>query len=286
MSKICKLAIIFLTFFLVLNACDKKPVKKTQPDTPFASTPHKLVKEMLKLADTGKDDVVYDLGSGDGRIVIAAARDFGAKGVGIELDGELISLSRKNAIKEGVEKDVKFIQEDFFEIDLKDATVVTLYLLPEVNELLLPKLIKELKPGARIVSHMWGLGDWEPDKTLHAYEKTLYMWFVPAVIHGDWKVIFKNKQNEVYKEGILSINQRYQKVDAVFKDKKSTHRFTHSALYGNEINLYVSYAHKGKVSAMSLEGIAKDNTIEGKAFIKEFEKNFVDEYVWVAKRGH
>lgn len=284
MSKIRKATVIFLTLFLALYACDRRPGKKTQPDTPFASTPHKLVREMLKLADAGKDDVVYDLGSGDGRIVITAARDFGSRGVGIELDGELISESRKKASMEGVDKKVKFIQEDFFETDLKEATVVTLYLLPEINELLLPKLIKELKPGSRVVSHMWGLGDWEPDKTLHAYEKTLYMWFVPARIQGEWKVTFKSIQNEAVKECNISVKQRYQKLEAMLEDGKNSYRFTHSGLYGNEINLYTSYAREGKTFVVSLEGVVKGNTMEGRASIKEFEKNSVDEYTWVAKR--
>lgn len=263
-------------------ACDRRPSKKTQPDTPFASTPHKLVREMLKLADTGKDDVVYDLGSGDGRIVIAAARDFGAKGVGIELDRELFVESINNAEKAGVGKKVRFIQEDFFETDLKETTVVTLYLLPEINDLLMPKLIKELKPGARIVSHMWGLGDWEPDKTLNAYGKTLYMWFVPASINGDWRVTLQNKDGS--KEYGLSIKQRYQKIEAVLKDSKKRYEFTHTALYGNEINLYVSYAYEGKVAVVSLEGIVRGDVMEGRAFIKEADKPLPDEYRWIARR--
>ncbi|MCX8109796.1 MAG: hypothetical protein N3D15_00900, partial [Syntrophorhabdaceae bacterium] len=166
--------------------------------------------------------------------------------------------------------------------DLRDASVVTLYLLPEINEQLLPKLLKELKPGARIVSHMWGLGDWEPDKTLNAYSKTLYMWFVPARINGDWRVLFKNKEGS--KECNLSIKQKYQKLEAVLKDGKKSHQFTHTALYGNEINLYVSYAYEGKVAVVSLEGVVKGDVMEGKAFIKEADKPVADEYTWTARR--
>ncbi|HPC66788.1 MAG TPA: class I SAM-dependent methyltransferase [Syntrophorhabdaceae bacterium] len=274
--------LLLLAYFFAGVSCDGTPAKKTQPDTPFASTPHKVVKEMLKLADTGKDDVVYDLGSGDGRIVIAAARDFGAKGVGIELDGELFKESKINAEKAGVSRSVRFIQEDFFETVLNDATVVTLYLLPEVNDLLMPKLIKELRPGARIVSHMWGLGDWEPDKILNAYGKTLYMWFVPAHINGDWRVTLQNKDDS--KEYSLSIRQRYQKIGAVLTDSKNRYEFTHTALYGNEINLYVSYAYEGKVAVVSLEGVVRGDVMEGKAFIKEADKTTADEYRWTARR--
>ncbi|MCX7965053.1 MAG: class I SAM-dependent methyltransferase [Syntrophorhabdaceae bacterium] len=274
--------IILILLPIFFCACDIKPQKKTQPDTPFASTPHKLVREMLKLADTGKDDVVYDLGSGDGRIVIAAARDFGAKGVGIELDKALYEESIKNAEREGVSKKVKFIQEDFFETDLKDATVVTLYLLPEINEQLLPKLLRELRPGSRIVSHMWGLGDWEPDKTLHAYSKTLYMWFVPASVYGDWKVNFKGKNNS--RDGGFSIKQKYQKIEAVFLDGETKYRFSHANLYGNEIYLYGSYAYHGKISIISLEGTVNGDIIVGKGFIKDFDKPVAEEYTWVAGR--
>ncbi|HOP86181.1 MAG TPA: methyltransferase domain-containing protein [Syntrophorhabdaceae bacterium] len=282
MIKKVIISLLVITGIIICVNCDRKPVKKTQPDTPFASTPHKIVKEMLKLADTGKDDIVYDLGSGDGRIVISAARDFGAKGVGIELDGELIKESIENAKKEGVEKKVRFIQEDFFEVDIKDATVVTLYLLPEINELLKDKLLKELRPGARVVSHMWGIGDWEPDKILNAYDKTLYMWFVPDCANGDWLVVAKGRYAS--KNYNLKIKQRYQKIKAVLSDDKKTYEFSHANLYGNEINLYGSYAYKGKVTILSFEGFIRGDVIEGKAYIKEPDSLYPEEFMWKARR--
>lgn len=262
--------------------CDGKPAKKTQPDTPFATTSNKVVKEMLKLADTGKDDVVYDLGSGDGRIVIAAARDFGARGVGVELDGGLVDESIKNAEKAGVSNKVKFLQEDFFTTDIKDATIVTLYLLPEVNKMLLPKLLKELKPGSRIVSHRWDLDRWEPDMTLKAYNETLYMWFVPADVEGDWDLTMNGRgEPKRYK---LSIKQRFQNIKAFFDSGRQRNEFSQTSLYGNEISFYYSNASKGRVYVMTLEGIVRGNVMEGKAIVKEYKSPFATEYSWKAIR--
>jgi tRNA A58 N-methylase Trm61 len=134
-------------------------------DVPFVVTPDNVTLEMLKLANVGPQDYVIDLGSGDGRIVITAARRFGARGLGIEIVPELVKKSRENAKQAGVAERAEFREQDLFEADLSKATVVTLYLLPEVNLQLRPKLQK-LKPGTRIVSHDWDMGDWKPDRTI------------------------------------------------------------------------------------------------------------------------
>ncbi|MBM3219387.1 MAG: methyltransferase domain-containing protein [Candidatus Rokubacteria bacterium] len=138
---------------------------------------------MLRGARVGPNDVVYDLGSGDGRIVIAAARDFGARGVGIELDAKLVQDSKDAALKAGVADRVTFVWKDIFEADLSPATVVTIYLFPEVNAKLVPKLKRELRPGTRIVSHQYPLGDWKPDRW-HQFQSgvrkhTLMFWELP-----------------------------------------------------------------------------------------------------------
>lgn len=135
---------------------------------------------MLRLAAVTKQDVVYDLGSGDGRIVIAAARDFGARGVGLEIDPLLVQESRKNASVAGVGHRVEFVHADLFQADLRRATVVTFYLLPSVAEALRPKLLRELAPGTRVVSHNYGMGDWEPLKSVHVDERHIvHLWVVP-----------------------------------------------------------------------------------------------------------
>ena len=133
---------------------------------------------MLELAKVGPSDVVYDLGSGDGRIVIAAAK-LGARGVGVDINSALIEQARANARKAGVEDKVRFIEEDLFDTDLKPATVVTLYLLPSINLKLKPKLRSELRPGARVVSKSFDMGDWSPDKTAIAFTARLYLWIIP-----------------------------------------------------------------------------------------------------------
>ena len=143
-------------------------------DVPFVVTPDNVTLEMLKIANVGSKDYLIDLGSGDGRIVIVAAKRFGARGLGVEIVPNLVKESRENAQKAGVADKAEFREQDLFETDLSKATVVTLYLLPEVNLQLRPRLQK-LKPGTRIVSHDWDMGDWKPDKTIEvdAPDKTI-----------------------------------------------------------------------------------------------------------------
>jgi SAM-dependent methyltransferase len=152
-------------------------------DAPFLVTPHDVVDQMLRLARVGPADVVYDLGSGDGRLVIAAARDYRARAVGIEIDPGRVARSREYARREGVAARVTFIQQDLFRADLSTATVVTLYLTREVNLRLRPKLERELAPGARIVSFNFDMGDWEPASVLRVdvsgRTTPVYLWVVP-----------------------------------------------------------------------------------------------------------
>ncbi len=152
-------------------------------EVPDVRTPPAVVTEMLRLAAVGKDDVVYDLGSGDGRIIIAAAQETGARGVGVEIDPGLVAQSAARARRLGLSQRVTFIQQDLFRTDVSAATVVMLYLSPELNRRLRPKLLAELRPGARIVSHNFDMGDWPPGRTLrvHSHEgsHTLFLWVVP-----------------------------------------------------------------------------------------------------------
>jgi tRNA G37 N-methylase Trm5 len=142
-------------------------IKTARPklDVPYVPTPDNVVAKMLELAKVNRNDVVYDLGSGDGRIVITAARKYGSRGVGYDIDPQRITEADENARAAGVTDRVRFVQGDLFQADLSEATVVTLYLLPDINLKLRPKLLKELKPGTRIVSHNYGLGDWDPIRT-------------------------------------------------------------------------------------------------------------------------
>jgi SAM-dependent methyltransferase len=150
-------------------------------DVPYVPTPQPVVDAMLKVAKVGKNDVLYDLGSGDGRIVITAAQRYGTRGVGIDINPERIQEANANAQKAKVTNLVEFRQQDLFKTDLNQATVITLYLLPEVNLRLRPELLK-LKPGTRIVSHAFDMGDWKPQQTLQVDGKTVYYWVVPKEI--------------------------------------------------------------------------------------------------------
>ncbi len=161
-----------------VSACARVP----GVEVPDVRTPPEVVVEILRLARVGPDDVVYDLGSGDGRIVIAAARDFGARGVGIELDPDLVAESIRNARRARVADRTRFLQQDIFGADFSEATVVTLYLSPEVNLRLRPKLLA-LEPGSRVVSHDFPIGDWKPERVVNfkGPERThvLSLWIVP-----------------------------------------------------------------------------------------------------------
>ena len=152
-------------------------------DVPYVQTPHEVVAQMLRLAGVGRNDVVYDLGSGDGRLVIAAARDFGARAVGVEIDSKLVALSVEAALREGVGDRVTFREGDLFKTDLSDATVVTLYLSTSINLRLRPKLVRELQPGARVVSHAFAMGDWNPSQTTSVQTRDgrvdVYLWVIP-----------------------------------------------------------------------------------------------------------
>jgi hypothetical protein len=181
-----RLALLLTVVLLLLVAAAgaQSPIPESKPlDVPYVPTHESLVDEMLRMATVGKNDVLYDLGSGDGRIVITAARRFGTRGVGYDLDPERISEARENARRAGVTDRVRFEQQDIFTAPIADATVVTMYLLPDVNLRLRPRLLSELKPGTRIVSHNYDLGDWQPlqrkDMEVTGISHLLFLWVVP-----------------------------------------------------------------------------------------------------------
>jgi ribosomal protein L11 methylase PrmA len=155
-----------------------KPLR--QPDVIFVPTPPEVVQAMLKVAKVGPGDVIYDLGSGDGRIPIAAVKDFGAaRATGIDIDPQRIKEAMANHASSGVGDKVRFLNQDLFETNISDATVVTLYLLPSLNLKLRPKLMAELKPGTRIVSHAFDMGDWAPEQELDVNGRKVYFWTIP-----------------------------------------------------------------------------------------------------------
>ena len=194
---------------------------RAQEEVPFITTPDHVTLAMLQLAGVGAKDHVIDLGSGDGRIVITAAKRFGATGLGVEIVPHLVHQSRDNARAAGVSARVEFREQDLFATDLRRATVVTMYLLPEVNLQLRPRLLA-LAPGTRIVSHDWDLGDWAPDRTLTVdvpgkvvgldKRSRLHLWVVPAAVRGLW----------CSASASLQITQRFQTFSATLMDQRST----------------------------------------------------------------
>lgn len=150
-----------------------------EKDVPYVTTPQRVVERMLELADVSDDDVVYDLGSGDGRFVITAAQQFGARAVGVEIDSQLVETARSRARLAGVMDRVEFRRGNLFETDLSDATVVTLYLEPDLNLRLRPKLVLQLDPGDRVVSHEFDMGAWTPDRTETMNGSSIYLWTIP-----------------------------------------------------------------------------------------------------------
>ena len=179
-QKISKLFLAVVAVGALTVALAQEPQQKKKLDVPYVPTPQSVVDAMLKLAAVTKNDVLYDLGCGDGRIVITAAKNNGARGVGVDIDPERIKEANANAQKAGVSERVKFLEQDLFQTDFKEASVVTLYLLPDINLKLRPKLQSELKPGTRIVSHAFDMCDWQPDKTENVDGRTIYLWTIPA----------------------------------------------------------------------------------------------------------
>jgi tRNA G37 N-methylase Trm5 len=175
-SRLVALTALFVCAALPTQAQDTGRLRA--PDVMFVPTPQEVVDAMLRMADVTAADVVYDLGSGDGRIPITAAQTFGATGVGIELNPDLIKEAGENAARAGVSDKVRFLNEDLFETDLRPATVITLYLLREMNLKLMPKL-KQLRPGTRIVAHSFGMGsEWTPDRIEQVSGKSIFYWVV------------------------------------------------------------------------------------------------------------
>lgn len=181
-----------------------------QRDVPYVPSDEAVVAAMLRFANVGPDDVVYDLGCGDGRIVIGAAKQRGARGVGVDIDPLRVRESRENAKKARVCDRVQFLCQSFFDTDVRDATVVMLYLLPSINAKLRPKLLRELRPGARIIANYFPMGDWAPDMRADVHHRVLLQWVVPAWVTGTWRCVVNGPRG---RQGmLLRLSRKYQAV--------------------------------------------------------------------------
>ncbi|HPV17343.1 MAG: methyltransferase domain-containing protein [Bacteroidales bacterium] len=259
-------ALIVSSSLLTLQAQEKASVNNYVPevgqqgkDVVWVPTPQELVNKMLEVAKVTPADYVIDLGSGDGRTVISAAK-IGAKATGIEYNPDMVALSKENALKEGVGNKAEFIQADLYETDLSKATVITMFLLPEINLKLRPRIL-DLKPGTRIVSNTFTMGEWEADQEVTTEENwnswnTAYLWIVPAKVGGKWKM----------GDGELELTQEFQFVRGSFKTGIRSQSVTDGRLEGNKLSFRINNdVYTGVVSDRTIRGTAS-NTAEGKTW--------------------
>ncbi len=209
--RIPRLRPILLTAALIVLAAPIAMIARSahaQDDSavPYVPTPAEVVEGMLDMAKLQPGERLVDLGSGDGRIAIAAARR-GARAMGVEINQRLVSRARLNAQMAGQQDNARFVRDDLFAVSLRDADVVTLYLLPQINEQLRPKLLTEMRPGTRVVSHAFDMGDWPPDAHERIAEKNVYLWTIPAVAGGEWRLARGDGT-----VAMLAIEQRYSRI--------------------------------------------------------------------------
>ncbi|HXF67759.1 MAG TPA: class I SAM-dependent methyltransferase [Burkholderiales bacterium] len=224
--------------------------------TPYVPSTTVAVDEMLRVAEAGPGDLVVDLGSGDGRIVIAAARDYGARGLGVEIDADLVAESRANAERAGVSDRVAFVHGDALQADVRSATVVALYLLPSLLERLKPKLLAELRPGTRIVAHDYGFADWKPDRTV-LISKTYYLYVVPAQVGGRWRLHAELPGGS--REYEIEFEQRYQEIRGGARVPGGYLPAFEARLSGERVSFVLveddaSHHFEGRVRGLSMEG--------------------------------
>ncbi|MBI3936834.1 MAG: class I SAM-dependent methyltransferase [Betaproteobacteria bacterium] len=257
-------------------------------DVVFVPTPQVVVERMLEMARVSRSDFVIDLGSGDGRVVITAAKKHGARGLGVDLDPGLVERAGKNAEREGVTERAQFFRRNMFETDVSRATVVTMYLLPNLNVRLRPKLLRELKPGARVVSHDYHMDDWLPDAsaTLKVPEKTVgtrgvsyvYLWIVPANVGGLWQLKITGPEGELSAE--LAIVQAFQKIDGVLKTGARSRQFSAARLRGERIGFTVT--DEGGALRRDFSGRVQRDTMGGEVRVSHDGRESVEH--WEAVR--
>jgi SAM-dependent methyltransferase len=241
--------IVLLGLSVPLASAQFQPsVGQEGKDVIWVPTPQELITSMLDMAKVTASDYIIDLGSGDGRIVIAAAKR-GARGLGVEFNPDMVALSKSNAAKEGVADKANFTQADIFETDFSKATVVTMYLLPHLNLKLRPKIL-DMKPGTRVVSHAFTMEDWEADQTADADGRMAYLWIVPAKVGGTWTMRGSST-------GEITLNQKFQRLDGTVKldGKPAT---LNGKMDGDRITFFVGTTeYSGRVNGKTIEGTVK-----------------------------
>jgi len=234
--------------------------KEVKLDVPYEPSSEDVVRTMLEIANVGKDDIVYDLGCGDGRIVIAAAQKTEARGVGVDLDPERIKESQENARRVNVADRVKFYQSDLFQTEISEATVVMLYLYPEVNLKLRPKLFRELKPGTRVVSHSHDMGTWEPDQTKTVPNgHRVHFWTIPANVTGTWEWEMPGEKERY----VFRLNQQFQKISGTLQVGSYEVPVKDLELRGDRVQFKIERFLKGQVNTWFFSGHLQGHFLEG-----------------------
>jgi SAM-dependent methyltransferase len=222
---------------------------------------------MLKLAGVTSNDLVYDLGSGDGRLVIAAAQLFGARAVGVELDANLVQNSREAAVRAGVADRVTFVWGDLFQVDLRPATAVMLYLTADMNLRLRPRLLAELKPGTPVVSHAFDMGEWAPDRSVRVYSpegaRRLSLWIIPAPVQGTWSLTATFADGEL--AATLALEQNFQRLSGLLRTASETAPLVELSLRGDVIAFSTTVAMKPGSRTIRFRGLVVGDTATGTA---------------------
>jgi SAM-dependent methyltransferase len=236
------------------------------PDVIFLPSAADVVTRMLALARVDSTDVVYDLGCGDGRIVIAAAKQQGARGVCVDINPSLIAASQRNADTAGVRGRIEFRRADLFETDLSTATVVALYLSPALNERLRPKLFREVRPGSRIVSHNFGMGDWRPDTTTRVAwpagtTSTVYAWVMPADVAGNWELSVRSAAGD--RRYQLRFAQHYQELTGTASSHGRQITLTAARLLGDRVEFQLVERRGDRTTTLEFAGRVSPTTMEG-----------------------
>jgi len=277
---LCLLALPGPLFLQTIFPYQDKPL-----DVPYVPSKPEVVSEMLRMAKVTKDDLLYDLGCGDGRIVITAAKLFGTRGVGIDIDPERIKESRENAAEAGVSHLVKFFEQDIFEADFHEATVVSLYLLTSVNLRLRPKLLTQLRPGTRVVSHNYAMDTWKPDDSavvmVNDQSHNVYLWIVPANVSGAWEWTWAEGDRKV--ACALNLEQHFQWPAGELKVDGRAWSLRDVSLKGNELQFKAESEERGKTQTMTLTGRIVGNTLEGSTVTSRLPASGAR--AWKAKRN-
>ena len=273
------LALVALLSALAISASDAH-AQLDRPylgqDVPYVPTPANVVEAMLEIAKVGPNDFVIDLGSGDGRIVIAAARQRGARGFGVEIVPSLVNDARREAQRQGVSDRVRFVTENLFITDIAQATVLTAYLYPNVLYQLRPRIFEQLQPGTRVVSHEFDFGSWKPDAQVRVSVpdkpygppvSDVYLWIVPANAAGRWQWRMAVNAAETVCE--LEVRQTFQMLDGTLRVDGKPARIESLRLRGSDIQLVVSWIDSGREVRRTLAGVVSGDTIRGTARLTE-----------------